>query len=254
MAHQSCRLIQHTNGVAELTLTTPEKHNAFDDVCIQQLTDHLQQLRHDANCRLLLLSAEGKSFSAGADLAWMQRMINYSEAENLKDSLALAELMDSLYSFPLPTIARVQGPAFGGGVGLVACCDIAIAADTAAFCFSEVKLGLIPAVISPYVIAAIGQRAAQRYFLSAEKFSAAQAQQIGLVSEVVAEPDLTATTEKMINSLLANERQAQIAAKHLIFDVVGQSPAELKAETAKRIAAIRVSAPAQQALRKFLQR
>ena len=173
------------DGVATVTLNRAEVHNAFNDTVIADLTGVLRRLGDDDKVRAVVLRAEGKSFSAGADLGWMQRMAGYGHAENLADAGALAELMRVLNFLPKPTVARVQGAAFGGGVGLVACCDIAIASDAASFSLSEVRLGLIPAVISPYVVAAIGERAARRYFLTAERFDADEALRIGLVHQVV---------------------------------------------------------------------
>src|SRR5689334_10987047 len=185
-------------GVATLTLNRPQIHNAFDDQLISALTHELGVLEHDRDVRLVVLAAEGRSFSAGADLNWMQRMAKYSEGDNIRDAVALANLMRVLDTLSKPTIARVQGAAFGGGVGLVACCDIACASSAAVFCLSEVRLGLIPAVISPYVIAAMGQRNARRYFLTAERFDAQQALRIGLVHHVVEPEALDATLSQMI--------------------------------------------------------
>ena len=169
------QLTTDARGVATITLDRPEQHNAFDDELITALNEVLATLARDESVRILVLGATGKSFSAGADLNWMRRMAEYDENQNMADAMQLAELMQRLNGLPMPTVARVQGAAFGGGVGLVACCDIAIASEQALFCLSEVKLGLIPAVISPYVIRAIGERAARRYMLSAERFDAAQA-------------------------------------------------------------------------------
>src|SRR6185369_4470029 len=169
------------SGVAVLTMNRPELHNAFDDTFITGLTAKLRDLEDDPDVRVVILAASGKSFSAGADLNWMRRMADYSREQNLADAEALAELMRTLDTLSKPTIALVHGAAYGGGVGLVACCDIAIATVRAAFCLSEVKLGLIPAVISPYVVAAIGPRAARRYFQSAEIFNAVEAHRLGLV-------------------------------------------------------------------------
>ncbi|MRR35673.1 enoyl-CoA hydratase/isomerase family protein, partial [bacterium] len=154
-------------GIATITMNRPELHNAFDDAFIAALTGELRRLEADDSVRVVILAASGKSFSAGADLSWMRRMADYTREENLADALGLAELMRTLVGFPKPAISSVQGAAYGGGVGLVACCDMAIASRRASFCLSEVKLGLIPAVISPYVVEAMGPRAARRYFQSA---------------------------------------------------------------------------------------
>ena len=169
-------------GRATLTMNRPEIHNAFDDLLIADLQRELERLDSDPQVRVVLLTASGKSFSAGGDLNWMRRMADYSRQENLTDALALAEMLKTLNQLSKPTIALVQGAAYGGGVGLVACCDIAIATPRAKFCLSEVKLGMIPAVISPYVVEAIGSRDARRYVLTAEIFSAAEADQLGLVN------------------------------------------------------------------------
>src|SRR6476661_6812976 len=202
MDEQSVLQSIDANGVATLTLNRPEVHNAFDDHLIVQLTHKLRELDHHASVRVVVLAAGGKSFSAGADLNWMKRIARYSEAENIRDAVALAGLMRALNTMTKPTIARVQGSAFGGGVGLVACCDIAIAGSAAMFSLSEVRLGLIPAVISPYVIAAMGERNARRYFLTAERFDANEALRIGLVHTMVDPAQLDATLTQMIDELL----------------------------------------------------
>ncbi|MCC2690325.1 MAG: enoyl-CoA hydratase, partial [Rhizobiaceae bacterium] len=207
------------DGVATVTLNRAEVHNAFNDTVIADLTGVLRRLGDDAKVRAVVLRAEGKSFSAGADLGWMQRMAGYGHAENLADAGALAELMRVLNFLPKPTIARVQGAAFGGGVGLVACCDIAIASDAASFSLSEVRLGLIPAVISPYVVAAIGERAARRYFLTAERFGADEALRIGLVHQVVPADQLDSAVDTILTRLSEGGPAAQRAAKDLIFAV-----------------------------------
>mgnify|MGYP000990865454 FL=1 len=240
-------------GVAEVRLNRPELHNAFDDALIAELTAQLQQLNDNPAVRAVVLAANGKSFSAGADLNWMQRMAGYNEAENFADSRALAALMHTLNGMLVPTVARVQGPAYGGGVGLVACCDIAIASDSATFALTEVKLGLIPAVISPYVIGKIGVSAARRYFLTAERFDAATAKQLGLVYEVVDRDKLDSTIDTLLATLLANGTHAMAAAKMLIQHVGNQRiDPGLIDETAQRIARIRASAEGKDGLRAFL--
>src|SRR3954469_25422595 len=196
--------IDHQGPIGIVTLNRPERHNAFDDTLIAELTDALRTLEADASVRVVVLSAAGTSFSAGADLNWMKRMAGFSREENVRDAMALGALMRTLAHLAKPTIARVQGAAYGGGVGLVACCDIAIALQAATFSFSEAKLGLIPAVISPYVIAAIGERAARRYFLTAERFDAAEAWRLGLVHELASSPDdLDEKIGELVESLLA---------------------------------------------------
>lgn len=243
----------NANGIATIILNKPEKHNAFDDAIIQSLTETLINLNNDAAIRVVILKAHGKNFCAGADLAWMQRMANYTEQENLNDSIKLASLMRTLNFLTKPTIALVQGATIGGGVGLIACCDIVIAENEASFCFSEVKIGLIPAVISPYVIQAMGARAARRYFLTAESFTAKTAYQLGLVHDVVSSEQLDQAAEKFSQLLLQNSPTAISTAKQLITDVAAQPiNDELIHETAKRIAAIRVSAEGQAGLKAFL--
>lgn len=241
------------NGVVTLTLARPEVHNAFDDHLIAELTHKLRGLDHDASVRAVILAAEGKSFSAGADLNWMKRMTRYSEAENLRDAVGLAGLMRTLSGMTKPTVARVQGAAYGGGVGLVACCDIAIASRSAAFSLSEVRLGLIPAVISPYVIAAIGERNARRYFLTAERFDAEEALRIGLLHSVVDDAELDAAVTGIVGELLKGGPKAITAAKDLISHVA-QRPIDqtLAEETAARIAQIRVTPEGQEGIAAFL--
>jgi methylglutaconyl-CoA hydratase len=242
-------------GIATLTLNRPELHNAFDDGLIAALLAELRRLAADPRLRLLVLCASGKSFSAGADLGWMRRTADYSRQENLADALQLAELMRTLDSFPRPTLALVQGAAFGGGVGLVACCDIAIAAETASFCLSEVKLGLIPAVISPYVIAAIGLRQARRYVLSAERFDAHEARRFGLVHEVVPAGELAARGCELCAQLLRNGPEAMAAGKQLVAAVArGPLDETLIRGTALRIAAVRASAEGREGLAAFLEK
>ena len=176
--------IERQGPLGLITMNRPERHNAFDDVLIAELTEALRSMEAEEGIRVIVLSGAGKSFSAGADLNWMKRMAGFSMDENRRDAMALATLMRTLAHLRKPTIARVQGAAYGGGVGLVACCDVAVAAQAATFSLSEAKLGLIPSVISPYVVAAIGERAARRYFLTAETFEAAEAWRLGLVHEL----------------------------------------------------------------------
>jgi methylglutaconyl-CoA hydratase len=243
------------DGVAWLTLTRPEVHNAFNDTLIAELATVLGGFSTDERVRAVVLGAQGRSFSAGADLKWMQNVARYSEQENLNDARALADLMRTLYELSKPTLALVQGPTFGGGVGLVACCDIVIAAETANFCFSEVKLGLIPAVISPYVIAAIGERPTRRYFLTAETFGAREALRLGLVHEVVADEALKDIGRRVLKALLKGGPGAQVAAKDLIR-AISRRPLDddLVEETAKRIARIRTSDEGREGIAAFLEK
>ncbi len=240
--------------IAIITLNRPDKHNAFDDALIADLTQHLKALDQLPDVRVVVMSANGKSFSAGADLHWMERVAAYSEAENTRDAMALGELMHTLHTLSKPTIARVQGPAYGGGVGLIACCDIAVGTLDAAFALSEVRLGLIPAVISPYVIAAIGERAAHRYFLTGERFDAAEGYRLGLLSELCnSDDDMDLKIETIIAAIFAAGPTAIGEAKQLINAVANQPlSSELIGDTAARIARVRVSAEGQEGLRAFL--
>jgi len=242
-------------GIASVILNRPGQHNAFDDGMIVELLELLDKLEQDERVRVLVLRATGKSFSAGADLNWMRRMADYDLAQNTDDAMQLAELMRRLNCFPKPTIALVQGAAYGGGVGLIACCDIAIASPVASFCLSEVKLGLIPAVISPYVIEAIGARAARRFMLTAERFDAEQACRLGLVHEVVEVQELDTKLDSIVEFLLAAGPAAQAAAKDLIRAVSNKPiDSELIQDCALRIARIRASSEAREGLSAFLEK
>lgn len=242
-------------GVATLTLNRPQVHNAFDDRLIAYLHHELQRLEADPALRVVVLAAEGRSFSAGADLNWMKRMAGYSELENLEDALALARLLHLISSFARPVIARVQGPAFGGGVGLIACCDIAVASEKARFALSEVRLGLIPATVSPYVVAAVGERNARRYFITAEPFDAAEARTIGLVHQVVAPGELDGAVEHLVSEILKGGPGAVANAKGLVALVKNRPLDEaLAAETGRRIALARVSAEGREGIAAFLEK
>ena len=252
----SDRLQLHRDGpVARLRMTRPQVHNAFDAELIGELTAALDEVANDAGVRVLVLEAEGASFSAGADLNWMRGMAAASEEANRIDSLALARLMRTLDELPKPTIARVQGAAFGGGVGLVACCDIAIAVDGAKFGLTESKLGLLPAVISPYVIAAIGPRQARRYFATAEIFDAADAHRIGLVHEVVDADALDAAVQSQIALLIKAGPVATASAKQLVRNVCAHADGNRHdAYNAALIARLRVSPEGQEGLSAFLEK
>jgi len=244
-------------GVAWLTLNRPEVHNAFDDNVIGTLIDALTELDSNNDVRVLILNSNGKNFSAGADLNWMRSMAEKNLAENLEDAGQLAELMRRLDKFSKPTIALVQGAAFGGALGLIACCDMAVATTKASFCLSEVKIGLIPAAISPYVMRAIGEKASRRYFLTAERFFAEQAHRLGLVNQLVEANEgntaLTDEAEKLITHLLNNSPAALTAAKSLIAAVAEKVIDEtVIADTSRRIAEIRVSQEGQEGLTAFL--
>ncbi len=241
------------DGVARVTLTRPDVHNAFNDTLIAELTVALRGLGSDRRVRAVVLAAQGRNFSAGADLNWMQRMAGNSESQNLDDARALAGLMRTLNELPKPTMALVQGRALGGGVGLVACCDIAVAAETANFTLSEVKLGLIPAVIAPYMAAAIGERACRRYCLTAETFTAREAQALGLVHEVVPDEALGDAGLRILRHLSKGGPASQVAAKDLI-QAVGRRPIDdaVVEDTAVRIARQRTSEEAREGVAAFL--
>ena len=242
-----------TRGVATLTLNRPERHNAFDDALIAELTAALQAVGVRPDVRAVVLAGAGRSFSAGADLDWMRRSAIFSAEANVEDADRLATLLHTLDRLAKPTIAMVQGVAYGGGVGLAACCDIVIAGDRAKFCLSEVRLGLIPSAISPYVINAIGARHARRYFITAEVIGAERALEIGLVHELVTEADMPAKLAEITSAILLGAPGAQAAAKDLVFLCEGRPvDAALAQETARRIAALRTGAEGQAGLAAFL--
>jgi methylglutaconyl-CoA hydratase len=242
-------------GIATVTLNNPDKHNAFDDDIIKQLTDIFNDVSQRDDISIMVLASNGKSFSAGADLAWMKRMASYSYEDNFKDATALAQMLKALNFLPQTTIAKIQGAAFGGAVGLASCCDIVIASTKASFCLSEVKLGLIPATISPYVVDAIGLKASRRYFQTAERFFADKALQLGLVDEMVQPEALNDEVNAMITTLLANGCQARRQAKKLSQDVAFQTIDEaLLIDTSERIASIRVSDEGQEGLSAFFEK
>ncbi|NVJ60016.1 MAG: enoyl-CoA hydratase/isomerase family protein [Gammaproteobacteria bacterium] len=242
-------------GAGIITMNRPDVHNAFDDKLIKDLTAALKKLESHSKTRIVILKATGKSFSAGADLNWMRKMADYSWSENFQDSLALATLMQTLAQLKKPTIGLVQGAAFGGGVGLVACCDIIFASEKAKFCLSEVKLGLIPAVISPYVIKAIGARQATRYFISAEVFDANTAKDLGLVHEVLSVDEFESKSNEYIENVLKNGPDAIQAAKNLIGFVAGHTiNEELIRETAQKISDIRASKEGKEGVSAFLEK
>ena len=252
----SALAIERQGPIGLVTMNRPERHNAFDDALISELTEGLRSMEAEEGIRVVVLSGAGKSFSAGADLNWMRRMAGYSMDENRRDSMGLATLMRTLAHLRKPTIARVHGPAYGGGVGLVACCDVAIATQNATFALTEAKLGLIPAVISPYVIAAIGERAARRYFLSAERIDSGEAFRLGLVHDLAAsEGDLDEKIGIVADSMLACGPVAQREAKDLIRAVAGRPvTSELIQDTAERIAKLRASPEGREGITAFLEK
>jgi methylglutaconyl-CoA hydratase len=252
MANQPLRL-EIGAGVARLTLNRPDIHNAFDDDLILRLTEALERIEADPAVRAVVLAATGKSFSAGADLNWMRRMAGYSAAENRADADRLAEMLRRLNRLAKPTVALVQGAAFGGGVGLIACCDIVVAARPARFALTEVRLGILPAVISPYVVAAIGERAARRYLLTAERFDAVEAHRLGLVHAVVEADALESTGATLLAELAKAGPQALGETKDLIFRVSrGPVDQAMIDDTAARITRIRASDEGREGLGAFL--
>jgi methylglutaconyl-CoA hydratase len=249
--------IRRAGPVASLILDRAEVHNAFDDALIADLTRALVELDADPGVRIVVLTGAGSTFSAGADLHWMRRMAAADEATNREDAEGLARLMRTLNFLGKPTIARVNGAAYGGGVGLVACCDLAIGVDSAKFALSEVKLGLVPAVISPYVVAAIGARHTRRYFISGEVFDAAEAQRIGLLHDVVPADGIDAAVERAVHFLLKGGPVAQREAKRLALAMAGATPegaATIDADNAALIARLRVSPEGQEGIGAFLEK
>ena len=248
-------IVEQKDGIARVTLNRPEVRNAFDDALIASLTQKFTELDRDASVRVVVLAGNGPAFCAGADLNWMKRMAGYGYDQNLRDARGLAEMLSTLDGLDKPTIARVQGPAFAGGTGLVAACDIAVGTPEAKFCFSEAKLGLSPATISPYVMRAIGARAASRYFLTAEVFDAEEALRIGMLSALVPAAELDATVGALAQHLLAGGSEAHARIKDLIRQVAGRPIDDaLKADTARRIAEIRASPEGREGIAAFLEK
>ena len=246
-------LVEKKEGVARVTLNRPEVRNAFDDALIASLRKAFDELGGDPSVRVMVLAGNGPAFCAGADLNWMKRMAGYDYAANQRDAQALADMLAALERMPKPTIARVHGPAFAGGTGLVAACDIAVGTHEAKFCFSEAKLGLSPATISPHVIRAIGERAARRYFLSAEVFAAEEAFRIGMLS--ILTDQLDETIDGLLQHLLAGGPEAMKKIKELVRAVASRPLDDaLVADTAKRIAEIRVSPEGREGIASFLEK
>ena len=247
--------ITQTGSVARITLTMPEIRNAFSDEVIQAVTEAFADVGARADVRAVVLAAEGPAFCAGANLNWMRRMADYTRAENLADASKLAAMLRTIAECPKPTIARVQGDVYAGGMGLVAACDMAVSVDTAGFCLSEVKLGLIPATISPYVIRAMGARAAHRYFLTAERFDAAEALRTGFVHAVVGADQLDAKVDELARALTSASPNAVRACKKLVMDVAEREiNARLIAATVEGIADIRASDEGREGVQSFLQK
>ena len=247
--------ISQRDRVLTLTLNRPDVRNAFNDEVIAEISQAFARAAEQDEVRAVVLAAEGPAFCAGADLNWMRRMADYTRAENLDDAGKLAQMLRLIYACPKPTVARVQGDVFAGGMGLVAACDMAVSVDTATYCLSEVKLGLIPATISPYVIRAMGARAAHRYFLTAERFGAAEALRIGFVHEVVTAEQLDAKVDELLKQLTSASPNAVRACKKLVMEVAEREiNASLIAATVQGIADIRASNEGKEGVQSFLQK
>ena len=247
--------VQAGNGVGLITLNRPELHNAFNETMIAEITEAVAELDRDPAVRALILGAHGKSFCAGADLNWMKKMSGYNFEQNFADAQGLAQMLHALNTTAKPTIARVHGAAFAGGMGLIAACDIAIAAQDVEFCLSEAKLGLTPATISPYVIAAMGERHARRYFLTAERFSAAEAFRIGFVHDIVLPGELDAKINELLAHIAVTGPAAVAACKDLIRAVAkSKVDRDLINDTATRIATIRATDEGREGVRSFLEK
>ncbi|MGD9834311.1 MAG: enoyl-CoA hydratase/isomerase family protein [Piscinibacter sp.] len=245
--------VQRSGPVARVYLNRPEVRNAFNDGVIAELTQTFATLGADATLRCIVLGGHGKAFCAGADLNWMRAMAGYSWEQNRADAQALADMLWTIYSCPVPVVGRVHGDCYAGGLGLAAVCDVLVAAEGLQFCLSEAKLGLLPATIGPYVVKAMGEQAARRWFVTAERFSAAQAHAMGFVHECVAPEALDAKVDELIAALVANGPMAVSACKKLVQDVAGRPiDAELRAETARRIADIRASDEGREGIQSFL--
>jgi len=247
--------ISIADKLATVTLNRPDVRNAFNEQTINEIASAFDELGRNELVRAIVLAANGPAFCAGADLNWMKKMAGYSHSENQADAMQLAQMLRTIYLCPKPVVAKVQGDCYAGGMGLVAACDIAVAVQEANFCLSEVKLGLIPATISPYVIKAMGENAARRYFLTAERFSAAEAHRIGFVHEVTAADALDAKVAEIVKGLLGNSPNAVKEAKALVREVVDRPVTdELLADTAQRIANIRASEQGREGVQSFLEK
>jgi methylglutaconyl-CoA hydratase len=242
------------NRIAKINLARPEVHNAFNEVMIAELTEVFSRISQDDAARVVVLTGNGESFCAGADLNWMKKMINFTYQQNLEDSLKLAELFYLMYSLPKPIIARVNGAAIGGGTGLVAVCDIAIAAEKAKFSLSEVKLGLVPACISPYVIRKVGEGRCREFFLTGERLTANRALELGLVNQVVPLESLDQAVEEKVKQLISSGPKAIAMCKELLKNVPGMSFDEAKTYTADMIASMRIGDEGQEGMNAFLEK
>lgn len=252
--HFSTIIAERAGKVARITLNRPEVHNAFTAAMVRELREAVRTAADDADVRVVVLTGTGRSFCAGADLNWMREIISASYDQNYAESLAVAEFHEELYSLPKPTIARVNGTAIGGGTGFLSACDIVVASAEAKFGLSEVKLGLVPAAISPYVVRRIGESQARRYFLTGERIDARRAEEIGLVNIVVPPDELDRRTDELVALLLSSGPEALAKAKELLHTIPGIPSGEAKAYTAAMIAALRVSAEGQEGMAAFLER
>jgi methylglutaconyl-CoA hydratase len=240
--------------IFRIALNRPEVHNAFNSTMINELNDVFTEIRDDSTIRIIILTGTGKSFCAGADLKWMKEIIHYSFEQNLEESRALADLLQNIFSQPKPTIAQVNGTAIGGGNGLLSACDIALASDKAVFGLSEVKIGLVPAAISPYVIRKIGESKAMEYFLTGKRITASKAVEIGLVNDVFPKDELDEEVNKLAQLLLTSGPEAIAHCKELVFNVPGMSLNEAKEYTAKMIANLRISKEGQEGMTAFFEK
>ncbi len=239
--------------VAEVWLNRPEVRNAFNDGVVQELTDTFRALADDGDLRAVVLAGHGKAFCAGADLSWMRAMADYTWPQNHADAARLAEMLWAVWTCPVPVVGRIHGDCYAGGVGLAAVCDVLVAAEGANFCLSEARLGLLPATIGPYVVKALGEQASRRYFVSAERFTAARAQALGFVHEVVPAEELDTVVAGIVAAIVANGPAAVRACKRLVKDIAGREiDAALREETARRIADIRASAEGRDGVQAFL--
>ncbi|MBL7083266.1 MAG: enoyl-CoA hydratase/isomerase family protein [Candidatus Aminicenantes bacterium] len=256
MEKETCKTILFTQeeNIARVTLNRPEVHNAFNSKMITELDDVFEKIKADKSIRVVILTGEGKSFCAGADLNWMREIINYSFEQNLEESLQLAEILHKIYILPKPTLAMVNGTAIGGGNGFLSACDISVASEDAKFGLSEVKIGLVPAAISPYVIRRIGESKAREYFLTGKRISARKALDIGLINEVVPQNKLKEKVDDIAKLLLSSGPNAIAACKELICKVPGMSFEEAKEYTARMIANLRISEEGQEGTGAFLEK
>ena len=245
--------IQRQGAVARVWLNRPDVRNAFNDSVIAELTAAFCELGADASLRAIVIGGHGKAFCAGGDLNWMRAMADYSWEQNRADAQALADMLYTLYTCPLPLVGRVHGDCYAGGVGLASVCDVLVAAEGMHFCLSEARLGLLPATIGPYVVRALGEQASRRYFISAERFSAAEAHRLGFVHELATAETIDAKVDAIVQTLVANGPAAVKASKKLVQDLAGQPlTAALRADTARRIADIRASDEGREGVQSFL--